>query len=752
MAPSHGAMDRREFVTQCREALRGCGVVGPDVTNADLLNWAEADGAPVAWIADEHTRSSLRKCFATLQAWGSSTGTEANEALRQLRVAVESSGAASIAIETRASPRHKEEVETPTPRAQRDEDADERPSRHARTYAGAPYVTVTFLCYSDRSKDHLTKYYEAAHNFFHEAITLPEFALRDQAQRLANSAAGVGPAEMEHPFGTITIAQPVNTKNGEQREATLEPLVYHMLPTTVEVKVESHGTAAGMDGAPGLQRLLHEGLLEPGKGGIRVDPPIIRRACTTRTLRPEEDEGMILERFENYTEWLVTGCVQFIRPHRLEAVFSTLKTTLIGVEGLVESMEKRFELFTDEKGDMPHGILLYGPPGTGKTTIIDKIMKMGVHEVCQPLSASDFSQPYVGEDVQLVNHMAARAKALPWQAVGVSIDEIDGLAPDRSAGSSGKTDLLNKILAAVAGNQNAKNLLLLGSTNNFDSMDEAFRRRINIKLFVGKPAFAARQKWIEWKAIAYGLHHFQSSGPTREELVAIELSRGGTRRQAEDRVLEYTPGQAAEVVRAHGVILDNRVVDFVVKATINFSNDAMRLLLRMLYRHYKAARERSNYNFAPPGGDWDTNQAALSKYLLDDIRQICLSERIFLGNHILPDLLERRNRGVSDSTSWKEEMLEFCAANQFQTVGHGQGGRRSTGMSAAGRDLVTHFALVDGTAVPEMQVGCIAQLVGVGGGGTVPHPTDCNGLLPTSLRVIPSYFGCFSSGSNHGLS
>jgi SpoVK/Ycf46/Vps4 family AAA+-type ATPase len=80
--------------------------------------------------------------------------------------------------------------------------------------------------------------------------------------------------------------------------------------------------------------------------------------------------------------------------------------------------------------------------------------------------------------------------------VALSIDEIDGLAPSRQgpSASGGKIDMISVLLSIIGGNKDTRNLVLFGATNRYESMDEAFLRRMNIKLFVGRPSAEARKE------------------------------------------------------------------------------------------------------------------------------------------------------------------------------------------------------------------------------------------------------------------
>lgn len=78
------------------------------------------------------------------------------------------------------------------------------------------------------------------------------------------------------------------------------------------------------------------------------------------------------------------------------------------------------------------------------------------------------------------------------------MDEIDGLAPTRSADASQhKVDLLSVLLSMIDGVKNVRNLVLFGATNRIEMMDPAFLRRLEIKMFVGRPSFQSRGMWFK---------------------------------------------------------------------------------------------------------------------------------------------------------------------------------------------------------------------------------------------------------------
>jgi hypothetical protein len=389
---------------------------------------------------------------------------------------------------------------------------------------------------------------------------------------------------------------------------------------------------------------------------------------SSSTASEEVRPTMMERRFCRFLAWSYSPSRRiypFIPKKLVEMACGKMDSSCIGVHSLMKKIAAGFAHFSNTIKDVPHGVLLWGPPGTGKTHIVSLINEyMDVYPVCPDLASGDFNRPYQGLSEAMVNDIRERALTVPWQLVSLAIDEIDGLAPSRDgAQSSGnKTDLLSVVLSIVGGNRNTLNLLLLGSTNRFDKMDEAFRRRLPLKYFVGKPNFRSRVDWILWRMVVdklpFGLVWNQpsaasSASTSSNRLVPLPASFGLDGEEEDEDLLallkedeqlrmqfglkmaptqdSMTPKDAVSRGQAmmewQGYEAMSEVVNMLASLTTNFSHDAMRRLLSdfAVYR-----MDPTKNNFKDP---------ILSPEVCDFALETARAERIYLGNALVPELL-----------------------------------------------------------------------------------------------------------------
>ena len=121
----------------------------------------------------------------------------------------------------------------------------------------------------------------------------------------------------------------------------------------------------------------------------------------------------------------------------------------------------------------------------------------GITMLTPPLSAGELSRPLVGETEKLLVDIMSRAHLLPHLICAVTIDEIDSLVPRRDNNTKEhKVDRISVLLSHIEGVKNVPNLIVFGATNRLNTMDDAFLRRMQAKVFVGRPSPGVRNKML----------------------------------------------------------------------------------------------------------------------------------------------------------------------------------------------------------------------------------------------------------------
>jgi cell division protease FtsH len=128
-------------------------------------------------------------------------------------------------------------------------------------------------------------------------------------------------------------------------------------------------------------------------------------------------------------------------------------------------------------GRAPRGVLLYGPPGTGKTLLA----RAAAGEAGVPflsVSGSSFQEKFVGVGAARVRRLFARARKL--SPCIIFIDEIDALGRQRGrsndSGSADQDQTLNQLLIEMDGFDQTSSIVVIGSTNRPDVLDQALTR------------------------------------------------------------------------------------------------------------------------------------------------------------------------------------------------------------------------------------------------------------------------------------
>jgi cell division protease FtsH len=128
-------------------------------------------------------------------------------------------------------------------------------------------------------------------------------------------------------------------------------------------------------------------------------------------------------------------------------------------------------------GRAPRGILLVGPPGTGKTLLA----RAAANEAGVPFlsaSGSSFQEKFVGIGAARVRRLFAEGRKL--SPCIIFIDEIDALGRQRGrsndSASADQDQTLNQLLVEMDGFEPSSSIVVIGSTNRPDILDQALTR------------------------------------------------------------------------------------------------------------------------------------------------------------------------------------------------------------------------------------------------------------------------------------
>lgn len=151
-----------------------------------------------------------------------------------------------------------------------------------------------------------------------------------------------------------------------------------------------------------------------------------------------------------------------------------LSEVLTELRELVELPLKRPELLTMLGLEPSSGVLLVGPPGTGKTLTARALAEeLAVNYIA--IVGPEVMGKYYGEaEARLRSIFLKASRSAPCV---VFIDEIDGLAPDRSK-VEGEVEkrVVAQLLGLMDGFAKTKGVIVLAATNRPDHLDPALRR------------------------------------------------------------------------------------------------------------------------------------------------------------------------------------------------------------------------------------------------------------------------------------
>jgi len=152
-----------------------------------------------------------------------------------------------------------------------------------------------------------------------------------------------------------------------------------------------------------------------------------------------------------------------------------------------------FPTFFEGAREPWRGVLLYGPPGTGKT-VLAKAAAGEARGAFFNTSAADFTSKWVGDAEKAMRCLFRLAR--DEASAIIFVDEIDSICQQRgdATGSESSRRMLTEFLVQMneLREDPACRVIVVAATNTPWLIDEAVRRRLERRIYVGLPTSADR--------------------------------------------------------------------------------------------------------------------------------------------------------------------------------------------------------------------------------------------------------------------
>lgn len=182
------------------------------------------------------------------------------------------------------------------------------------------------------------------------------------------------------------------------------------------------------------------------------------------------------------------------------------------------------ETFAENNINAPAGVLLFGPPGTGKTLMAKAVANETAAAFYQ-INGPEIFQKYLGKSEEAIRQAFTEARECDAGRAVLYIDELDSISTQRGDSSNDAADrVVNQILTELDGLNDSGDLIVIGSTNRPDEIDDALLRsgRLGTHIRVPIPDAAGRRE------ILAGYTQQKPLGPNVDLTELVEATEGYT--------------------------------------------------------------------------------------------------------------------------------------------------------------------------------------------------------------------------------